>query len=561
VKITTALYVYFQLLIWPTTSIVLCLKKKIKTRKIEAEDSNARQLHNREPNYKNKRNLKAKKKINQTVGLETLLEIGIGSRIMLRRNINTADGLVNGTIGVITDFVYSPKNETYINKIKIKFDNISQTCEIERCVADYEFQKNVFVSRSQFPLTLAWAITIHKAQGLSLNCVLLDLGDNIFASGMAYVGLSRARKLENVHLIDFTPASLFCSEIAFEEYIRLSALMPDIDAQLPTRCNTIFDTYPRRSFLKQNVVDNEEKTEGTKENHQNSNDRKWPSYPIKFNNNNYDSYSNVCVQALIHLNYSFMEQINLLPNNDLFSIIFKGYIQAMQNPKQAVISSNNIRQFVANYPINSNENKNTNKTRQLAFDFLNDLIVKLPTSIRNLFTVVHDQKIVCECGMTTIFKRQSGIFAYALIDRKCKTIALNDCYKHKVIKYCSHCKKEREHMNYDLWSSHNEAQYVVFHVPVSNNGKNEYKCKIINYDPDAIFLPNDISEFGSQQYIIKAIIVNSGKSLSDNHFKIYVRNKFDVGWMLIDDQSVRKYQKIFNTLNNIHVIIFEKKIL
>jgi hypothetical protein len=56
--------------------------------------------------------------------------------------------------------------------------------KIERFSAQYEIDKNVYITRSQFPINLAWAFSIHKSQSLSLNNVFIDLGDDIFESGM-----------------------------------------------------------------------------------------------------------------------------------------------------------------------------------------------------------------------------------------------------------------------------------------------------------------------------------------------------------------------------------------
>uniref|UniRef100_A0A1X7V3W3 ATP-dependent DNA helicase n=1 Tax=Amphimedon queenslandica TaxID=400682 RepID=A0A1X7V3W3_AMPQE len=55
----------------------------------------------------------------------------------------------------------------------------------------------------QFPLILAFAVTIHKCQGLSLDNAIIDLSDNMFSAGMAYVALSLVRMLSGVHLTCF----------------------------------------------------------------------------------------------------------------------------------------------------------------------------------------------------------------------------------------------------------------------------------------------------------------------------------------------------------------------
>uniref|UniRef100_A0A1X7V1G5 ATP-dependent DNA helicase n=1 Tax=Amphimedon queenslandica TaxID=400682 RepID=A0A1X7V1G5_AMPQE len=77
--------------------------------------------------------------------------------------------------------------------------------------------KNVFVHRSQFPLILAFAVTIYKCQGLSLDNAIIDLSENVFSAGMAYVALSRVRTLSGVHLTCFNPKSLMVSSCSIKE--------------------------------------------------------------------------------------------------------------------------------------------------------------------------------------------------------------------------------------------------------------------------------------------------------------------------------------------------------
>ncbi len=164
---------------------------------------------------------RCRKSIAKTAGLESNLYVGIGSRVMLKKNRSSV--LVNGSLGTVRNIIYDKNRKDYVDYLEVKFDHIDDLITIKRIVLDYEYQKKVYVSRAQFPLSLAWALTIHKTQGMSLDCAIIDVGTNIFEAGMSYVALSRIKKLENVHLIAFEPNTLKCDELSVLEYNRLHA--------------------------------------------------------------------------------------------------------------------------------------------------------------------------------------------------------------------------------------------------------------------------------------------------------------------------------------------------
>ncbi len=126
---------------------------------------------------------------------------------MLCRNIDTSQGLVNGAIG------------TVISIKSVQFDNMSHVYDVEKVKSKFMVMK-IFVFRKQFPLILAFAVTIHKCQGLSLDCAMMDLSDEVFSPGMAYVALSRVKRLENLHLIAFNPQSVIVSSNSLQEINR-----------------------------------------------------------------------------------------------------------------------------------------------------------------------------------------------------------------------------------------------------------------------------------------------------------------------------------------------------
>ena len=150
---------------------------------------------------------------NMTAGLKAKLSLAVGARVMLRRNIDTKVGLVNGAIGTVLSI--TPQYVT------VNFDNVPAPCRIEKVKSRFMVMKNFYVYRKQFPLILAYAITIHKCQGLSLDCAIVDLSDEVFSDGMAYVALSRVRSLDGLFLTAFDPQSIGVSVSSLEEVNRL----------------------------------------------------------------------------------------------------------------------------------------------------------------------------------------------------------------------------------------------------------------------------------------------------------------------------------------------------
>ena len=147
-----------------------------------------------------KRLQKLKSNCSLTAGLEASLSIAVGALVMLRRNIDTKIGLVNGSLGSVQAI-----NCDYIT---VKFDHLDKAYHVEMVKSRFTLMQNFHIYRKQFPLILAYAITIHKCQGLSLDCAIIDLSNSIFAPGMAYVALSRVRSLAGIYLTTFNSQSV-----------------------------------------------------------------------------------------------------------------------------------------------------------------------------------------------------------------------------------------------------------------------------------------------------------------------------------------------------------------
>ena len=77
------------------------------------------------------------------------------------------------------------------------------------------------VKRTQLPVILSFAMTIHKAQGLTLDKVVAVCGEHVFDSGMAYTATSRVQRLEDVIFLEFRPLTFRANDHALQEIERL----------------------------------------------------------------------------------------------------------------------------------------------------------------------------------------------------------------------------------------------------------------------------------------------------------------------------------------------------
>ena len=156
-------------------------------------------------------------------GLDMKLQLSIGARVMLKRNKDVVAGLVDGSFGYVTAFNTSKRTNGAMEfcSVQVKFDNLDKPINLIRDSSTFEVLKGIFYTRKQFPLMLAFAITIHKSQGLSLKSAIVDAGANTFGSGMMYVALSRVTSLRGLHLIDFDCSKLKSDNKAIAEYNRL----------------------------------------------------------------------------------------------------------------------------------------------------------------------------------------------------------------------------------------------------------------------------------------------------------------------------------------------------
>lgn len=136
------------------------------------------------------------------------LDLSTRSRVMLSANLWVDGGLVNGSLGSITGILYSQNNGPPLlpDCILVQFNNYQGSYFRDTSFPVIHIQRSwsqqgITCTRTQFPLSSAHAVTIHKSQGLTLSKVVVDVGPREIALGLSYVALSRVRKLTDLMII------------------------------------------------------------------------------------------------------------------------------------------------------------------------------------------------------------------------------------------------------------------------------------------------------------------------------------------------------------------------
>lgn len=143
--------------------------------------------------------------------LQAVIYLAIGAKVMLTENLWVERGLVNGSMGILKDIVWREGSNPRIDKHSMllvyfpQYNGPGIARNDETYVPIFEVKHDFVLPggrrtcwRKQFPLTLAYSITVHKSQGLSLDKAVLNFEDKEFATGLQYVALSRIKLFEGL---------------------------------------------------------------------------------------------------------------------------------------------------------------------------------------------------------------------------------------------------------------------------------------------------------------------------------------------------------------------------
>ena len=188
----------------------------------------------------------------ETGNLRKVLTVKVNASIMITTIIDVADGLTNGAMGTVTNVVIE-QTTGKISVILVAFDSehigqeamytsvynsINQNAvPVHHTQAAFPVDKKAAfqATRSQFPLILAWAVTIHKYQGLTLSEIVIHMtcAKGKFKPGEAYVAFSRVKTLEKLYPINYTRSQIHVSEHVEKEMKRLRKnILPQMPSNL-----------------------------------------------------------------------------------------------------------------------------------------------------------------------------------------------------------------------------------------------------------------------------------------------------------------------------------------
>ena len=197
-------------------------------------------------------------------GLEPVVCLAHGARVMLTTNLWVQVGLVNGVMGTVVAICYDDAGESPPRlpvAVTVRFDSFSGPTLSDGSVPITPLHRTWLstdktCSRLQLPLKLAWAVTIHKCQGMTLNKAVVNLGKKEFSAGLTFVACSRVRQLKDL---------LFVTPFPFQRVANLASSYRHSERlheekRLQTLCNKQFSGKVISSTSPVHVMDTCEST-------------------------------------------------------------------------------------------------------------------------------------------------------------------------------------------------------------------------------------------------------------------------------------------------------------
>ena len=154
--------------------------------------------------------------LSNSIPSSQIIRLKKGAIVMCTVNLDMDNAICNGSQGIVIDIKESPSGTVLPT---VRFSN-----GIEKTISPHFWQSEEYptIAVGQYPLCLAWALTIHKIQGATLTMAEMDIGQSIFEYGQTYVALSRIKSLDGLYLSAFYSKKISANPKVAEFYKNMS---------------------------------------------------------------------------------------------------------------------------------------------------------------------------------------------------------------------------------------------------------------------------------------------------------------------------------------------------
>lgn len=479
---------------------------------------------------------------NNTAALEDTLTVKIGCKVMLRRNISST--LVNGSIGTLMEIIKDGMDGS-VSKMKIQFGDVEHL--LERLDVKFQVYTNVYVVQSQFPVALAYGITIHKSQSLSLECCLMDLGNSIFSAGQTYVALSRVTSLNGLYLVNYDPSKVVVNTQAIYEYNRLRSIYrPDLKEIAITENNSSKRkdiVWWKQGYVEADPIDNS--------------DRAVVSLP-GFKNENNNCFANAALQCLLGI-ASINRNIMLSQDSSL-----KRLTAQYNNPNNVILNSDEIITDVG-FQLGR---------MQDATEFITLLAQSFPNIRNEIQFTLGEIRRCSNCSYQYEFKYDRPeqhlheIFNVALptaaeatsllrqsSKKNAKTLSMAHLLRHsyapKLMESFKCCRCDRQNTTTHTITITEAGNVVAIALNIFVYTSNSYSRLPLKLSA----VPATTLTIAGSQYKLKSCIFHHGESANAGHYTAYT--SVNNGWYFLDDSNVR-LKRWPQLARNAYILFYQK---
>lgn len=173
--------------------------------------------------YSKSKNVESAKNYIKSLDIPESIVFCVGDQVVVTANVDQDNGIVNGTRGIVID-------------VDCDWVKIKKTNSKELKIRYFKSTNPDFPDIKIMPLKLAYALSIHKSQGMTLDAIEIDIGSKIFASGQAYTALSRAQRLDSIKIKSISKKSFIIHPDVLEFYQK-------IEKDIKIKNNKFVDKY------------------------------------------------------------------------------------------------------------------------------------------------------------------------------------------------------------------------------------------------------------------------------------------------------------------------------